>query len=154
MTLSREPLDVAATADIPTPVAAYIAATNAFDADALIGCFAEGALVNDQLRDYWGSDAIKAWAEREITGDKVTMKVVKVVAHFGDTIVTAHVDGDFDKTGLPDLLTLAFHFTVRADKIVRLIILNNRAADSPPEVRSLRDAVAHQQPPPDAAPKE
>jgi len=153
MTLSREPLAVAATADIPTPVAAYIAATNAFDADALISCFAERALVNDQLRDYWGLDAIKAWAEREIIGDKLTMKVVKVVEHFGDAIVTAHVDGDYDKTGLPGPLTLAFHFTVRADKIARLIILNNRAADSLPEVRSLRDALAHQRPP-DAAPKE
>jgi len=153
MTLSREPLAVAATADIPTPIAAYIAATNAFDADALIGCFAEGALVNDQLRDYWGLDAIKAWAKREIIGDKVTMEVVKVVVHFGDAIVTAHVDGDYDKTGLPGLLTLAFHFTVRADKIVRLIILNNRAADSLPDVRSLRDALAHQRPP-DVAPTE
>jgi len=152
MTRSREPLPVAAP-DIPTPVAAYIAATNAFDTDALIGCFAEGALVNDQLRDYWGLDAIKAWAEREIIGDKVTMKVVKVVGHFGDTIVTAHVDGDYDKTGLPGLLTLAFHFTVRTDKIVRLIILNNRVADSLPEVRSLRDALAHQRPP-DAIPEE
>ena len=147
MTLSREPLPAAATADMPVPVATYIAATNAFDADALIGCFAEGALVNDQLRDYWGLDAIKAWAEREIIADKVTMKVVKVVEHFGDTIVTADVDGDFDKTGLPGPLTLAFHFTVRADKIVRLIILNNRAADSLPEVRNLRAALAHQRPP-------
>ena len=153
MTLSREPLAVAATADIRTPVAAYIAATNAFDADALIGCFAEGALVNDQLRDYWGLDAIKAWAEREVIGEKVTMKVVKTIEHFGDAIVTAHVDGDYDKTGLPSLLTLAFHFTVRADKIVRLIILNYRAADSLPEVRSLRDALAHQLSP-DGAPKE
>ena len=153
MTLSREPLAAAATADMAMPVAAYIAATNAFDADALIGCFAEGALVNDQLRDYWGLDAIKAWAEREIIADKVTMKVLKVVEHFGDTIVTAHVDGDFDKTGLPGPLALAFHFTVRADKIVRLIILNNRAADSLPEVRSLRAALAHQRPP-DAMPEE
>ena len=151
MTLSREPLPVAAPADTPMPVAAYIAATNAFDADALIACFAEGALVNDQLRDYWGLDAIKAWAEREIIGVRVTMKVVNVVEHFGDTIVTAHVDGDFDKTGLPGPLALAFHFAARADKIVRLIILNNRAADSLPEVRSLRAALAHQRPP-DAIP--
>jgi len=83
----------------------------------------------------------------------VTMKVVKVVEHFGDTIVTADVDGDFDKTGLPGPLALAFHFTVRADKIVRLIILNNRAADSLPEVRSLRAALAYQRPP-DAIPEE
>ena len=153
MTLSREPRQVAAMAGMPEPIAAFVAATNAFDAEALLGCFAEGALVNDQLRDYWGLDSIKAWAEHEITGAKVTMKVVKVVEHFGDAIVTASVDGDFDKTGLPTPLALAFHFTMRADKIVRLIILNNRAADSLPEVRSLRAAHAHQ-PPPDAIPGE
>jgi hypothetical protein len=141
MTASREP------AGLPAPVAAFIAATNACDADALIGCFAEGALVNDQLRDYWGLDAIKAWAEREIIGDKVTMKVIRVVEHFGDAIVTAHVDGNFDKTGLPAPLVLAFHFTLRGDRIVRLIILNNRNADSLPEIRSLRAALTLHRPP-------
>jgi hypothetical protein len=34
------------------------------------------------------------------------MNVVKVVEHFGDAIVTAHVDGDYDKTGLPRPLVL------------------------------------------------
>jgi hypothetical protein len=152
MTLSSEPPSVAAAAGLPTLVAAYIAATNAFDADALTSCFAQGALVNDQLHDYWGLDAIKAWAEREIVGDRVTMNVVKVVEHFGDVIVTAQVDGDYDKTGLPGPLVLAFHFTIREDKIVRLMILNNRPRDSLPEVRSLRAALARHRPP-DAAPE-
>jgi hypothetical protein len=153
MTLSREPAPAAAPAGLPASVAAYIAATNAFDADALVACFAQGALVNDQLRDYWGIDAIKAWAEREIIGDKVTMQVLKVVEHFGDVIVTAKVDGDYDKTGLPGPLVLAFHFAVRADKIARLIILNNRTADSFPEIRSLRAALASYRPS-EAAPEE
>ena len=153
MTVSREPPPAAVPFGLPTCVAAYIAATNAFDADALVACFAAGALVNDQLRDYWGIDAIKAWAEREIIGDKVTMQVVKVVEHFGDVIVTANVDGDYDKTGLPGPLVLAFHFAVRADKIARLIILNNRTADSSPEIRSLRAALASHRPP-EAAPEE
>jgi hypothetical protein len=153
MTLSRGAPTAAAPAGLPPSVATYIAATNAFDADALIACFAEGALVNDQLRDYWGIDAIKGWAEREIIGDKVTMKVVKVVEHFGDVIVTANVDGDYDKTGLPGPLVLAFHFVVRAGKIARLIILNNRTADSSPEIRSLRAALASHRPP-DTAPEE
>ncbi|OUL99790.1 nuclear transport factor 2 family protein [Variovorax sp. JS1663] len=152
MSVSPKPDPVAAPAGLPASVAAYIAATNAFDADALMACFADGALVNDQLRDYWGTDAIRTWAERELIGDKVTMEVVKVVDHFGDVIVTAHVDGEYDKTGLPGPLVLAFHFAVRADKIVRLIILNNRAPDSSPEIRSLRAALAVRRPP-DAAPE-
>lgn len=142
MTFSREPHPAPARGDLPAPVAAFIAATNSFDADALIGCFAEGALVNDQLRDYWGIDAIGAWAEREIIGAKITIKVLKFVEHFGDVIVTANVDGDYDKTGLPGPLALTFYFVLRADRIVRLIILNNRSADSLPEIRSLRAALA------------
>lgn len=141
MTVSREPHPDAAPV-LPDPVAAYVAATNSFDAQALIACFADGALVNDQLREYWGIDAIKAWAEREIVGAKVTMDVLKFVEHFGDAIVTAAVDGDYDKTGLPGPLVLAFYFVLREGKIARLIILNNRTADSYPEIRSLRAALA------------
>jgi hypothetical protein len=72
----------------------------------------------------------------------VTMKVLKFVEHFGDVIVTANVDGDYDKTGLPGPLVLTFYFVLRAEQVARLVILNNRTADSLPEVRSLRAAVA------------
>ena len=142
MTVSSETPPAAAPAALPAAVCAFIAATNAFDAEALISCFTEGALVNDQLRDYWGLAAIRAWLEQEVVGERLTMEVVKAVDHFGDSIVTARVDGDYDKTGLPGPMVLAFHFTLREDKIVRLIILHNRTADSPPEVRSLRAALA------------
>ncbi|WP_315115780.1 hypothetical protein [Clostridium intestinale] len=39
------------------------------------------------------------------------------------TIVTAKVDSDFDKTGLPDPFLLDFHFTVVNEKITKLEIL-------------------------------
>jgi hypothetical protein len=39
---------------LPPLVAAYVEATNTFDLERLMATFAEGALVNDQLRDYWG----------------------------------------------------------------------------------------------------
>ncbi|MGK6310722.1 nuclear transport factor 2 family protein [Variovorax sp. DT-64] len=152
MTFSREQIPDSLQNLLPPPVATYVAATNAFDADALVACFAPGALVNDQLRDFWGVDAIRTWAECEIVGTKMAMQVVKVVEHFGEVILTANVDGEFDKTGLPGVLTLTFHFSVYADRIVRLIILNNRAPDSPPEIRTLRSAVAAGGPP-DAAPQ-
>ena len=38
----------------PTLVAAYVEATNSFDLEQLMATFAEDALVNDQLRGYWG----------------------------------------------------------------------------------------------------
>jgi hypothetical protein len=119
----RHPSDVRA---LPRPVAAYVAATNAFDLDRLLATFADDALVNDQLRDYWGQTAIREWAERDIIGERLTINVVGVIEHYGNFIVTANIDGDFDKRGLPEPLVLAFYFTPHDDRIVQLIILRNR----------------------------
>ena len=88
--------------------------------------FADDALVNDQLRDYWGKAAIKDWAERDIIGERLTIAVTEVVKHYDNLIVTADIDGNFDKRGLPDPLILAFYFTLHNDLIIQLIILRNR----------------------------
>jgi hypothetical protein len=111
---------------LPPLVAAYVEATNNFDLERLMATFAEDALVNDQLRDYWGKPAIGEWARRDIIGERLTMKVTQVITHYGNFIVTANVDGDYDKRGLPDPLVLAFYFTAQSDLIVQLIILRNR----------------------------
>ena len=84
------------------------------------------ALVNDQLRDYWGKAAIRAWAERDIIGERLTIAVTEVVKHYDNLIVTADIDGNFDRRGLPDPLVLAFYFTVHSDLIIQLIILRHR----------------------------
>jgi hypothetical protein len=88
--------------------------------------FAEDALVNDQLRDYWGKSDIREWAKRDIIGERLTMNVTKVIDHYGNFIVTANIDGNFDRRGLPDPLVLAFYLTAQSDLIVQLIILRNR----------------------------
>jgi ketosteroid isomerase-like protein len=111
---------------LPPPVAAFVEATNSFDLERLLATFADDALVNDQLRDYWGKAAIRGWAERDIIGERLTIAVTKVVRHYDNLIVTADIDGDFDKRGLPDPLVLAFYFTPHNDLIVQLIILRNR----------------------------
>ena len=111
---------------LPTLVAAYVEASNNFDLERLMSTFAEDALVNDQLRDYWGKPAIREWAKRDIIGERLTMNVTKVIHHYDNFIVTANVDGNFDKRGLPDPLVLAFYFTAQSDLIVQLIILRNR----------------------------
>jgi SnoaL-like domain len=110
---------------LPAPVQGYIAASNAFDRDALIGWFADDAFVNDARREFWGKDAIRAWLDREVIGDKVTMNPTATSVHHGDVAVYAAMDGEYDKTGLPDPLILAHYFTVRGDRIVRLIIILN-----------------------------
>jgi len=124
MTKSSVPPD--APLALPTLVAAYVEATNSFDLERLMSTFAEDALVNDQLRDYWGKPTIREWAKRDIIGERLTMNVTKVINHYDNFIVTANVDGNYDKRGLPDPLVLAFCFTAQSDLIVQLIILRNR----------------------------
>jgi ketosteroid isomerase-like protein len=127
-TLTREGISTLAiiaedTNKLPLPVRSYVLAMNTCDIDAMLAAFADDALVNDQLREYWGKSAIKEWAARDIISERVTMYVLKVVEHYGNAIVTAKVDGDYDKRGLPDPLVLAFYFSAHRDKIVQLIIL-------------------------------
>jgi len=111
---------------LPPLVAAYVEATNSFDIERLMATFAEDALVNDKLRDYWGKPNIREWASRDIIGERLTMFVTKVINHYGNFIVTANVDGNYDKRGMPDPLVLAFYLTAHSDLIVQLIILRNR----------------------------
>jgi hypothetical protein len=54
------------------------------------------------------------------------MNLTEVIEHYGNFIVTANVDGSFDKRGLPKPLVLAFYFTPHDDQIVQLINLCNR----------------------------
>ena len=111
---------------LPPLVAAFVEAVNSFDLERLMLTFAGDALVNDQLRDYWGKAAIRLWAERDIIGEGLTIAVTKVVKHYDNFIVTANIDGNFDKRGLPDPLVLAFYFTPHSDRVIQLIILRNR----------------------------
>jgi ketosteroid isomerase-like protein len=111
---------------LPPLIAAFVEATNSFDLERLMLLFADDTLVNDQLRDYWGKAAIKDWAERDIIGERLTIAVTKVVRHYDNFIVTADIDGNFDKRGLPDPLVVAFYFTPHHDLIIQLIILRNR----------------------------
>ena len=115
-------------AKLPAPISAYVRATNDHDLDAFLASFSEDALVNDIQREFWGKTAIAKWAEREIFGPKVTMEVAKAVDHYGDLIVTAKLDGNYEKSGLPDPLILTFYFTLRGNKITKLIILLNKPA--------------------------
>jgi hypothetical protein len=111
---------------LPPLIATFVEATNNFDLERMMVAFADDALVNDQLRDYWGKAAIRDWAQRDIIGERLTIAVTKVVRHYDNFIVTADIDGNFDKRGLPHPFVLAFYFTPCNDLIVQLIILRNR----------------------------
>jgi hypothetical protein len=113
---------------LPPAVARYIAAANAFDLDGVMANFTEDAFVNDNHREFWGKEAIRPFIAREIVGDKVTMDVTEVRSHHGMIAVAAKVDGDFDKSKLPNPLILSFYFLPEGDKIAALIIVFNKPA--------------------------
>jgi hypothetical protein len=106
-------------------VADCIAATNAFDLDAAVATFAPDAYVNDNRREFVGTEAVRRWLAKEMIGDRVTIEVREVLDHHGDIIVRGAYDGTYDKTNLPDDLVLSNYFAVRDNKIVSLTVINN-----------------------------
>ena len=117
-----------ATADLHGIVASHIAAINAQNEDAIVATFATEGLVNDARREFWGIEAIRRWVAKEIVGDKITLEVIEVIDHYGETIVRGRYDGEFDRTNLPDEVILTNYFTVRDEKIVSLIVVRNSPA--------------------------
>jgi hypothetical protein len=111
------------TTHLPAVIADHIAAVNAFDVEGIVATFAADAIVNDVRREIAGTAAIRRFIEKEIVGDRVTMHVIDVIEHYGDTIVRARYEGAFDKTGLPEEVILTNYFTIRDERIVLLIIV-------------------------------
>jgi hypothetical protein len=111
--------------ELPGVIADHIAAVNAFDTDAIVATFADDAYVNDARCEIAGIEAIRRWVANEMVGDTVTLDVPEVVDHYGDTIVQAAYDGNYDKTNLPDELIMSNYFSVRDGKIVSLAVIRN-----------------------------
>jgi hypothetical protein len=113
---------------LPTVVRQFIEALNAGDEAALSATVSEDAFINDAQREFWGKADITTFARKELLDPKVTMTVQKARAHRGLVAVDAVIDGEFDKTGLPDPLILTFYFTVEDERIVTVFIMRNRPA--------------------------
>jgi hypothetical protein len=114
------------TVELPAIIAAHISAVNAFDTDAIVRTFSADAYVNDNRREIVGAAAIQRWVAKELVGDKVTMQVRRVREHYGEIIVDALYNGDYDKTNLPDEVVLTNYFRLLDGKIASLIIIFNR----------------------------
>ena len=112
--------------ELPAIVAEYIAAVNDFDTDRIIATFAPDAYVNDNRREIWGTESIRAFMAKEFVGDHVTMEVREVLDHYGDIIVRARYDGTYDKTNLPDELIMTSYFGICDDKITSLTVIFNQ----------------------------
>ena len=112
--------------ELPAIVAEHIDAVNALDTDRIVATFAPDAFVNDNRREIWDIEAIRAFFAKEFVGDHVTMEVREVVNHYGDILVRARFDGTYDKTNLPDDFEMTSYFAVREGRIVSLAVIFNQ----------------------------
>ena len=104
--------------DVPEPVAAYLAAEEAKDADALSRCFTEDGTVHDEGRDYRGRDSIGQWKQEVDTKYRYVLQTVNAQTYGNKVTVRARVTGEFP--GSP--VELDHIFKLSNDKIASLEI--------------------------------
>jgi ketosteroid isomerase-like protein len=104
--------------DVPEPVAAYLAAEAAKDADALSCCFTEDGTVHDEGRDYRGRDSIRQWKQEVDTKYRSVLQTVNAQTHGDKVTVRARLTGEFP--GSP--VELDHIFKLSNDKIASLEI--------------------------------
>ncbi len=102
---------------LPEPIDAYFTADRS-DSDAVAGCFADNAVVNDEGHTYSGLAAIKQWkadASRKYT---YTSEPFACEDKDGKTIVTSRLTGNFP--GSP--VDLRYFFGLEGGRIASLEI--------------------------------
>lgn len=107
---------------IPQVITDFIAASNKPDSDAFVNCFSDDATVIDEGQTRTGKRAIKNWSDIYHFAANVTLEPRAVKQSDNEITVICKLDGDYDKTGLPDPLLLDYHFSICAGKITRLSI--------------------------------
>ena len=81
--------------DVPEPVAAYLAAEEAKDADALSRCFTQDGTVHDEGRDYRGRNSIRQWKQEVDTKYRYVLQTVNAQTQRDEVTVRARLTGEF-----------------------------------------------------------
>ena len=103
---------------LPGPVAAYFAAEEAGDADALARCFAENGIVRDEAGTFKSVTAIREWNAASRLKYHHTVEPLSALERDGQTIVIGKVSGNFPNSPL----SLEHAFVLEGDKIASLVI--------------------------------
>jgi hypothetical protein len=103
-----------------TLAAAYVHAVNTHNPAAFQALFAPEAVVDDAGRTFAGIDAIKAWSDSDIFAADVTFRLLAESAEGGDVVLTTEVDGNFDRTGLPDPVVIRHRLHLSEGRVRRL----------------------------------
>jgi len=113
--------------ELPPVAAAFIRSVNERDPAAFRALFAPDAVVRDAGHEHAGFAAIQEWSDRDIYAANVTLEPVALSANDGATVVTTKVDGDFDRTGLPDPLYIDQSLVIVANRIANLTCTLSKA---------------------------
>jgi hypothetical protein len=98
----------------------YVQTINEHDPSAFNELFADNIVVDDAGRAFRGREAVRQWSDREIFGAAVSLEPIHVTERDGETVVTTKVDGNFDRTGLPEPVIINHHIATASGKIARL----------------------------------
>lgn len=109
-----------ANTQLPPLAESYLRSTNRHDAAGFQALFAEHARVKDAGREFRGIQAIKEWSKRDIFDASVTLELLRAELCDGGAVLTTKVDGNFDRTGLPDPVVISHRLQIAGDKIVEL----------------------------------
>ncbi len=113
---------------LPAVISGYLAASDRGDAEAIVRCFAEDAVVVDEGQQWQGTAAIRRWRDTVATAYQYTVQVTGAKA-LGEVDgaerhdVHLHLEGNFPG-GEVDLTN---RFTLRAGRIARLEIVPTEA---------------------------
>jgi ketosteroid isomerase-like protein len=105
--------------ELPTVLAAHLAAHEARDVERELACYAENATVTDEGHTYRGPDEIRAWLGRAASEYTYTSELTAVRQDDAEHWTAVHhLEGDFPG-GVVDL---RYRYTLADDRITNLTI--------------------------------
>jgi hypothetical protein len=104
--------------NLPAPIAAYFSADTQ-DSEAVVRCFTDKAVVNDEGHPHRGSAAIRKWKAEASAKYQYTCEPITCDQQDGKFVVTCRLTGNFP--GSP--VHLRFCFGLDGDKIASLEII-------------------------------
>jgi SnoaL-like domain len=103
---------------LPPLVTDFVKAKNSRDSNAVVTCFAEDAIVQDEGHEMQGIPAIKKWSDQSFEKYQYDIAPTGIAETGENTVLTATLTGNFP--GSP--VSLDFIFTIKDEKITALRI--------------------------------
>jgi ketosteroid isomerase-like protein len=103
---------------LPSLITDFVKAKNSRDSSAVVACFAEDAVVQDEGREMRGLLAIKEWSDKSFERFQYDIAPTGIGETGDKTVLTATVTGNFP--GSP--VSLDFIFVIKGDRIAALSI--------------------------------